>query len=425
MSHLNIAIAGLGVVGAETASRLISSVDSLSAVSKRPLKLRAVCARTKKDRGFSLDGVDWEDDAIALARRDDIDLVVELIGGAEGPALDLCRMALEQGKDVVTANKAMIAHHGHELAKLAERTGAELLFEAAVAGGIPALKLLREGLAANQLSRVTGILNGTCNYILSEMSATGRGFDEVLGEAQEKGFAEADPSFDVDGIDAAHKLAILVALSFGEKINFRAVDVIGIRSITDIDIAYAGDLGYVIKLLGIAEKATVPTVQPCLVAKDSQLAQISGALNAVEFRGIPVQSLLITGPGAGAMPTASAVLADILDIANNRKSHPFGRMTAELVNGTNLKSVPARRYYLRLMVRDEIGVLCAVTAILREHNISVESMLQKSQSENAPVALGLTMHPTEQNAVIAASKRLQEEAFVSGEVIALPIFDSA
>ena len=296
-SDLTIAIAGLGVVGAETARQLVQAADRLSARAGRRLCLVAVSARSDSDRGFDRTGIAFEADALALAKRADVDVVIELVGGEGGIALEIAETALQAGKHVVTANKALIAHHGQRLAGLAEQAGVRLKFEAAVAGGIPALKVLREGLAGNQIKRVTGILNGTCNYILSEMTQTGRSFDDVLAEAQAKGYAEADPSFDVDGVDAAHKLAILAAMAFAEQIDFGAVQVTGVRQITDTDIAHAGELGYVIKLLGDAQPQSPATVQPCLVAKTSQLAQIGGALNAVEFKAEPVQTVLCTGPG--------------------------------------------------------------------------------------------------------------------------------
>ena len=311
-SELTIAIAGLGVVGAETARQLVKAAERLSARAGRCLRLVAVSARSDTNRGFDQTGIIFEADALALARRADVDVVIELVGGEGGVALALVETALQGGKHVVTANKALIAHHGQRLAGLAEKAGVRLKFEAAVAGGIPALKVLREGLAGNEIQRVTGILNGTCNYILSEMTQTGRSFDDVLAEAQAKGYAEADPSFDVDGVDAAHKLAILAAMAFAEQIDFDAVQITGIRQITDTDIAYAGELGYVIKLLGHAQPQSPATVQPCLVAKTSQLAQIGGALNAVEFKAEPVQTVLCTGPGAGAGPTASAVWQTLL-----------------------------------------------------------------------------------------------------------------
>jgi len=424
-TDLTIAIAGLGVVGAETARQLVHASDRLAARAGRCLRLVAVSARSDSDRGFDRTGIAFESDALALARRADVDVVIELIGGEGGIALALTEAALQAGKHVVTANKALIAHHGQRLAGLAEQAGVRLKFEAAVAGGIPALKVLREGLAGNDIRRVTGILNGTCNYILSEMTHTGRDFDDVLAEAQAKGYAEADPSFDIDGIDAAHKLSILAAMAFAEQIDFGALQVTGIRQVTDTDISYAGELGYVIKLLGHAQPQSPATVQPCLVAKTSQLAQIGGALNAVEFTAEPVQTVLCTGPGAGAGPTASAVLADVIDVAASRGGLPFGMRVGQLARATQKKDKHARRYYLRLMVMDETGVLSAVTSILRDQQISVESMLQKGQSDDKPVALVLTTHPTAPDQIKAACSSLTSASFVCGAVMALPIVDEA
>ena len=424
-SDLTIAIAGLGVVGAETARQLVQAADRLSARAGRRLCLVAVSARSDSDRGFDRTGIAFEADVLALAKRADVDVVIELVGGEGGIALKLAETALRAGKHVVTANKALIAHHGQRLAELAEQAGVRLKFEAAVAGGIPALKVLREGLAGNQIKRVTGILNGTCNYILSEMTQTGRGFDDVLAEAQVKGFAEADPSFDVDGVDAAHKLAILAAMAFAEQIDFGAVQITGVRQITDTDIAHAGELGYVIKLLGDAQPQSPATVQPCLVAKTSQLAQIGGALNAVEFKAEPVQTVLCTGPGAGAGPTASAVLADVIDVAASRGGLPFGMRVGQLARATKKTDDRARRYYLRLMVMDETGVLSTVTSILRDQQISVESMLQRGHSDDKPVALVLTTHPTASAQIKAACSNFSSASFISGEVMALPIVDEA
>ena len=424
-SELTIAIAGLGVVGAETARQLVQAAERLSARAGRCLRLVAVSARSDTNRGFDQTGIIFEADALALARRADVDVVIELVGGEGGVALALVETALQEGKHVVTANKALIAHHGQRLAGLAEKAGVRLKFEAAVAGGIPALKVLREGLAGNEIQRVTGILNGTCNYILSEMTQTGRSFDDVLAEAQAKGYAEADPSFDVDGVDAAHKLAILAAMAFAEQVDFDAVQITGIRQITDTDIAYAGELGYVIKLLGYAQPQSPATVQPCLVAKTSQLAQIGGALNAVEFTAEPVQTLLCTGQGAGAGPTASAVLADVIDVAASRGGLPFGISVGQLAPAIQKKDKQVRRYYIRLMVMDETGVLSAVTSILRDQRISVESMLQRGQSDDKPVALVLTTHPTAPDQIKSACSSLSLASFITGAVMALPIVDEA
>lgn len=425
MGALRIGIAGLGVVGAEVAKLLLNRADGLAAQAGTHMQLTAVSARSRtKNRGFSMDGLTFVDNPVDLANRDDVDIVVELMGGADGAALTLTEAALKAGKHVVTANKAMIAHHGQKLAERAEAKGRALMFEAAVAGGIPALKSLREGLAANEILRVSGILNGTCNYILSEMTETGRDFESVLKEAQEKGYAEADPTFDVDGIDAAHKLAILASIAFGQQIDFNNVQVQGIRQITDIDISYAGELGYTIKLLGIASKGQNPAVMPCLVPSQSQLAKVSGALNAVEYDADPVQTIVCVGPGAGAGPTASAVLADIIDIAANRGGLAFGRASHLLTKTETAATTDNyQRYYMRLKVADRPGVLSDLTAILRDEGISVASMLQKGQSVDAPVSLVLTTHRSTNAAIARAAKALQTLDTVFDTPHAMPILD--
>jgi len=425
MRVLNIGIAGLGVVGAEVAKLLLTRTVSLADKAGLDLHITAVSARSRgKDRGFPLDNIAFVENPVDLASRQDVDLIVELMGGSDGPALQLAKAALEAGKSVVTANKAMIAHHGQALSKLAEQSGAALMFEAAVAGGIPALKTLREGLSANDILRVSGILNGTCNYILSEMTETGRDFASVLTEAQEKGFAEADPTFDVDGIDAAHKLAILSALAFGHQVNLSDIDVHGIRPITDIDISYASELGYTIKLLGMAAKGQKPSVKPSLLPSNSQLAKISGALNAVEFDADPVQSVICVGPGAGAGPTASAVLADIIDVATSRGGLPFGKPTDKLLSTAETNGEGGyQRYYIRLKVIDKPGVLSDITSVLRDEDISVASLLQKDQSADAPVPLVLTTHRTTQKAIQAAAAQLEKMDVVFDTPLALAILD--
>lgn len=420
---LSVGIAGLGVVGARTAQLLLSPLTSHPDLQ---LELTAVSARSKDaDRGFSMDGVDWVDDCRDMAQRDDIDIIVELIGGSEGIAKELVEQALASGKHVVTANKALIAHHGYHLAQLAEGAGVTLSFEAAVAGGIPAIKLLKDGLVANRVSHIAGILNGTSNYILSEMTATGRSFDDVLAEAQEKGYAEADPSFDIDGVDAAHKLAILAAMAFGEQVDFDAVQIQGIRDVSDTDIAFAGEFGCAVKLIGSAERDGIRAVRPCLISHTQPLASINGALNAVSYEAEPVNAIQCSGPGAGAGPTASAVLADIADIALGRQSYSFGWPVSSLSEPVNAPAGQARsRYYIRLMVTDRPGVLHETAGILKDLQISVESMLQKGQSDDRPVALVMTTHETQADAIEQARLKLCETSFVSGDVMVLPIISS-
>ena len=407
---MKIAIAGLGTVGAETARQLLVHADHLATSAGQPLELVAVSARAAtKDRGFSMAGISFEPDPSALAGREDVDCVVELIGGEEGPALALVEKSLEQGKSVVTANKALLSKHGHRLAELAEAKGVSLAGEAAVAGGIPCLKMIREGLSGNQISRVSGILNGTCNYILSTMEETGRDFDDVLAEAQSLGYAEADPGFDIDGIDAAHKLSLLASLAFGIAPAFDQMVISGIRSVNALDISCADNLGYVIRLLGIAERvdgSIFLSVQPTLVPKSSQLAKVTGPLNAVSVDGQPIGNVTAVGPGAGAGATASAVLADINDTARGRVSPFFGWDAGSLSPCHSPDDTGKQnRFYIRLTVYDRPGVLADVTAVLRDHHMSVESLIQQGRSDegvNGSVPVVITTHEADSTAMQGA-----------------------
>ena len=423
-SSLKIAIAGLGVVGAEVARQVINRSDELGVASGKLIQVVAVSARDRSvDRGVNLDGIDWYDEAPKLAERDDIDIIVEMIGGSEGVALDLARAALGSGKHVITANKAMIAHHGAELAQLAETNGVHLLFESAVAGGIPAVKTLREGLAGNKITRVAGILNGTCNYILSTMETTGRDFETVLADAQRLGYAEAEPSFDVDGIDAAHKLTILAAIAFGHKPDFNAVSIQGIRDVSSVDFTYANQLGFRIKLVGVAEPGLMPRMQTCLLPLASQLAKVNGVLNAVEFHGEPVGSVLAVGPGAGGGATSSAVLSDLIDIAAGRGGLPFGRSINTLVDANAVKNCagPDKPFYVRLMVVDQPGVLATLTGILQKHSISVEGLLQQGRAPGNAVALVMTTHETSVANLGIALDEMEKLPIVKAKPVAMPI----
>ena len=423
-SSLKIAIAGLGVVGAEVARQVINRSDELGVASGKLIQVVAVSARDRSvDRGVSLDGIDWYDEAPKLAERDDIDIIVEMIGGSEGVALDLARAALESGKHVITANKAMIAHHGAELAQLAETNGVHLLFESAVAGGIPAVKTLREGLAGNKITRVAGILNGTCNYILSSMETTGCDFETALVDAQRLGYAEAEPSFDVDGIDAAHKLTILAAIAFGHKPDFNAVSIQGIRDVSSVDFTYANQLGFRIKLVGVAEPGLMPRMQTCLLPLASQLAKVNGVLNAVEFHGDPVGSVLAVGPGAGGGATSSAVLSDLIDIAAGRGGLPFGQSINTLVDANSVKNCagPDKPFYVRLMVVDQPGVLATLTGILQKHSISVEGLLQQGRAPGNAVALVMTTHETSVANLGIALDEMEKLPIVKAKPVAMPI----
>jgi homoserine dehydrogenase len=404
---LNIGIAGLGTVGGGALKILLGQPQLLAARCGRALQVVAVSAKNKaKDRGVDMAGVRWLDDALALASDPEIDVVVECIGGSEGAAKALVEAALKQGKAVVTANKALIAHHGVALAKLAEASGALLAFEAAVAGGIPIIKGLRDGLAANRFTRIAGILNGTCNYILTTMWNEKRDFADVLAEAQAKGFAEADPSFDIDGVDAAHKLAILGSLAYGIRPAIDQVSIEGIRRVTLADMQFADELGYAIKLLGIVsehEDGILMRVHPCLVAKGSQLAGVTSAFNAVLVEGDSVGTVLFEGRGAGEGPTASSVVADIMDIARGAAYKPFTLPAAELGAGRFAQMERASSsFYLRLNVIDQPGVLADVTAIFKKEGISMRSVIQHSHNPGEMVPVVITTHVTQEAAMARA-----------------------
>lgn len=423
-----IAIAGLGTVGAETARQIIENNDHMTMRTGRHIAITAVSARdANRDRGFSMEGIAFETDPVALARRDDVDLVIELIGGADGPALDLIETAFDNWKSVVTANKALLSKHGARLAAKAEAAGLMFAGEASVAGGIPSLKMVREGLAANKIDRISGILNGTCNYILSTMETTGRDFDDVLAEAQELGYAEADPSFDVDGIDAAHKLSLLAAIGFGTLPDFEAIDIKGIRQVSAIDINTAASIGYAIRLLAIAENRDghiKTTVQPTMVPLSSGLAKVDGPLNAVSVDGAPIGNVIAIGPGAGAGATASAVLADMVEVATGRVPPFFGQAASGLVPASNGTSDYQARFYLRLSVYDRPGVLADVTAILRDHNVSVESMLQQGRSAegvNGSVPVVLTTHEISAQGMKKAIEQIEALDAVTADATVMTI----
>ncbi|HEX7858207.1 MAG TPA: homoserine dehydrogenase [Sphingobium sp.] len=402
---LRLAIVGLGTVGLGVIRLLRENHALIARRAGRPIEVVAISARDRsRDRGIDLTPYEWVDDMGSLAMRDDIDAIVELIGGADGPALTLARQALAQRKPFVTANKAMIAHHGLALAREAEAVDVALKYEAAVAGGVPVIKGVREGLAANRIERVYGILNGTCNFILSTMENEGRDFDDVLKDAQAKGFAEADPSFDIDGIDAGHKLSILASLCFGTEIDFGSVDITGIRHVIAADIREAEALGYCIRLIGLAECdeegqniGLFQRVHPTLIPLDHPLAHVDGALNAVVAEGNFVGRLFFQGAGAGAGPTASAVVADIIDVARDEYGPAFA-MPAEWLQRQVKADAGQRvgRSYLRLRVKDRPGVLAEITAAMRDAGVSIESLIQRGPDGVEGVLIAIVTHATEQ-----------------------------
>lgn len=404
---LRLGIAGLGNVGAEVARIIETTGKQLSRRAGRDIVITAVCARDKnKKRSCVLKNVQWVDRPVDLAHLEQVDVVVELIGGAEGPARELAESALKQGKPFITANKALLAHHGDALARLSQQFAAPLYCEAAVAGGIPVIKTLREALAGNSITEIFGILNGTCNFILTTMRETGRVFADVLKEAQQLGYAEADPSFDIDGLDSAHKLAVLSALAFGAPIDLAALHVSGIRNISPADISFADELGYRIKLLGVSrlsEKGLMQRVSPYMVPQHAQLAHVGDALNAVFIEGSAVGPLTLIGRGAGAAPTASAVLSDIVDCAAGRAAPAFA---VAVENLKPLKPLPASdtvgAFYVRLMVADKPGVLADMAAILRDARISIQSLLQKGRSDESPVAVVFITHDSDEKAMAEA-----------------------
>lgn len=404
---LRIGIAGLGTVGAGAIAILRDNAAQIAARCGRTIEVVAASARDiSKKRNVSLDGIRLETDAMALAAAPDIDLVVELIGGEAGIAKQLVETAIANGKHVVSANKALIAHHGLALAQAAEAKGVVLAFEAAVAGGIPIIAGLRQGLSANRITRVSGILNGTCNFILTTMATQKRSYDDVFAEAQSLGYVEADPALDIDGIDAAHKVSILAALAFGTAPDFAAVHAEGIRRISLLDIETAASFGYAIKLLGLAafeQGKLSQRVQPCLVPLSSPLAAVGGSFNAVQVEGDAVGRVVFEGRGAGGGPTGSAVVSDIISIARGDTFPPFTVPAAELKRAAPADPGAHRgRYYLRLSLKDEPGVLAEFTRAFAEAGISVHSITQQALTDHSAQVIVIT-HETNEAAVAKAA----------------------
>lgn len=389
---LRVAIAGLGTVGAGVVKLLQGNAGLITARAGRPIEIAAISARSRsRDRGVDVSGYDWEDDPVALARREDVDLVVEVMGGEDGPAKATVLAALQSGKHVVTANKAMMARHGQMLAETAEAAGVALRFEAAVAGGIPIVKALTEGLAGNRIHRVMGVMNGTCNYILTQMEETGASYETVLAEAQRLGYAEADPSFDVGGIDAAQKLALLVSIAFGTRVDFDAVAIEGIERVSLTDIEHAADMGYRIKLLGVAQPnadGLEARMQPCLVPAQSSIGQLEGVTNLVLVEGDFVGQVVCQGPGAGEGATSSAILGDVIDVARGLVIPAFGQPASGLSAANRTDEGAPAAYYLRFAVTDAPGVLAKVAAELGAAGISINRMRQYEHAgEEAPVLI--------------------------------------
>ncbi|CAN1722085.1 Homoserine dehydrogenase [Hyphomicrobium sp. 1Nfss2.1] len=426
---LTLGIAGLGTVGAGLLDLLNQHGGRFAERVGRPVEVVGVSARSRdKSRGIDTSGLKWFDDPVALAKAEGVDVFVELIGGSDGIAKEAVEAALGAGKHVVTANKALLAKHGVKLAKLAEQKGVALNFEAAVAGGIPVIKALRESLVANEVQRVYGILNGTCNYILSSMTDEDRSFADALKEAQELGYAEADPTFDIGGFDTAHKLAILASLAFGTEINFEQIDVEGIQSITEADIDAANDMGFCIKLLGVAartESGIEARVHPAMVPEESAIAEVWGATNAVAIDADFCGNLLLIGPGAGGRPTASSVAADILDIARGVVMPPLVTPTDGLKPYVKSKlGAHHGAYYVRMSVFDRPGAMAAIAKRMGDREISIESIVQRRprsavpgvaarQKPGAPALVVIITHETTEEAIRQAVDAITQDGQVS------------
>ncbi len=423
---LRLGLAGLGTVGTGTVRIVQRQANRLTARAGRPITISAVSARTRdKDRGVSLGAYDWEDDPVALATREDVDVFVELMGGSDGPALAATRAALKAGKDVVTANKAMLAMHGQELAELAETTGTLIRFEAAVAGGIPVVKALGESLAGNQITRVMGVMNGTCNYILTRMEDAGLPYDKVFAEADALGYLEADPTLDVGGIDAGHKLALLAALAFGTRVDFAGIEIEGIEQVSIEDIDQAADMGFRIKLLGVAQmtgRGLEQRMSPCLVPVTSPLGQLEGATNMVVIEGDAVRRIVLSGPGAGEGPTASAVMGDVMDLARGIRTPVFGQPAATLLPAAAAVAAAPAPFYIRMQLQDKPGALAKIATVLGNHGISIDRMRQREHTDPTAMVLIVT-HKATRGAIDAAIADMHGTSVLVGDPVAIRIED--
>ncbi len=421
---LRLGIAGLGTVGTGVVKIVQNHPDLIALRSGRPVQITAICARDRtRNRDADLSGYAWVDRASDLALRDDVDVVVELIGGDEGPARELIELALENGKDVVTANKALLAVHGQALAERAESRGRTIRFEAAVAGGIPVIKAMTESLAGNRIKRVMGVMNGTCNYILTRMQSAGLPYDTVFEEARRLGYLEADPTLDVGGIDASHKLAILASIAFGTRVAFEGVEIEGIERVSIDDISRAADMGYRIKLLGVAQmtgRGLEQRMSPCLVPCDSPLGQLEGGTNMVVIEGDAVGQIVLRGAGAGEGPTASAVMSDVVELARGVRMPVFGQPATTLGTPQPARTAVPAAYYLRLTLADKPGALAKVATVLGDAGISIDRMRQYGHASGAAPVLIVT-HKTTPEAIDHAMQALPRTGVVEGDPVELRI----
>lgn len=391
---LTIGIAGLGTVGSGVIRLLQENATLIAKRSGRPIQVVAVNARTKsKDRGISLDGIEWVDCAVKLASHPGISVFIELIGGEAGTAKKAVETAIAAGKHIVTANKALLAVHGNEIAEIAEQAGVTLRFEAAVAGGIPVVKALTENLAGDRIRRIIGVMNGTCNYILTQMENTGQSYESIFTQAMDLGYLEADPNLDVGGIDAGHKLALLAAIAFGNRVNFSGMKIEGIQRISSSDIELAKDMGYRVKLLCIArmsDEGLEQRTEPCLIPAKSSIGQIENATNIVVLEGEASGPIVLCGAGAGQGPTATSVISDIIDIARGRRISTFGQPATTLKPAPIAKDVADSSYYIRLLLRDQPGALAKIASAFGNAGVSINRMRQYGQQSECATVLIVT-----------------------------------
>jgi homoserine dehydrogenase len=421
---LRLGLAGLGTVGIGVVKIVQRHADLIAARAGRPVQITAVSARDRsKPRDADLSAFAWESDPVALARRDDVDVFIEVMGGSDGPAKDATEAAIAAGKDVVSANKALLAHHGQALAEAAEAKGHVIRFEAAVAGGIPAIKALTEGLAGNRIRRVMGVMNGTCNYILTRMESASLPYEVVFEEARGLGYLEADPNLDVGGIDAGHKLSLLAAIAFGTKVSFDAVELEGIGKISIEDIRHAADLGFRIKLLGVAQltgRGLEQRMTPCLVPADSPLGQLQGGTNMVVLEGDAVGQIVLRGAGAGEGPTASAVMADVIDIARGNRLSTFGQPAHTLATPIPAAAATPAPHYLRMTLLDKPGALAKIATALGDSGISIDRMRQYGHlGAHAPVLI--VTHKAAPQDIAHAIARFAATGVLVGEPVAIRI----
>ena len=427
LKTVRIGIAGLGTVGIGVINIIRKNLQLIEAKTNSSVEIVAISAKSKsKSRGISLEKYQWESDPTNLAKRDDIDIFVELIGGENGPARQSVEAAILSGKHVVTANKALLAIHGEYLAKLSEKNNVSLKFEAAIAGGIPIVKVLNESLAGNKINKVTGVINGSCNYILTRMEQSDSSYEAIFAEATELGYLEADPKLDVGGIDSAHKLAILSSLAFGTVVNYPGVSIKGIENITLSDIKYTADMGFKIKLLGVSEmtpNGLRQTVSPCLVSTSSSLAQLEGGTNMVVLNTSEAGNIILQGLGAGREPTASSVIADIIDIIRLSKVETFGKPYRFLERAKISNLSNDAPYYLKLMLDDKPGTLALITKTLGDNGISINRMRQYDHNySRAPVSM--ITHTTSISALEKAIAEFPKSGVISPEPVILRVEDT-